>query len=111
MTDGQIHPLDESGIQPSRKAHPLQGGLESGFGPQAHHVRDPHQLAPPVAFLHLTIDQAGRHSPMEHFPPSTTFCKPVTKMGRQGVKVAIEAITRKERKAARGQHLSQGVDQ
>ncbi len=111
MTDGQIHPLDEGGIQPSRKAHPLHGGLESGLCPQAHHVGDPNQLALLVAFFHLTIDQARCHLPMEHVPPSTASYKPVSKMGREGIKVAIEAITGKDGEATRSQHLSQGVDE
>ncbi len=79
MADGQIHPLDESGIEPSRKAHPLQGCLEIGFGHQAHHVRDLHQLAPPVTFFHLTIDQAHRHLPLGHVAAPTNHLEPLYK--------------------------------
>src|SRR5205085_4914270 len=56
MTHREIHPLDESGVQPSREAEFLQGGLKSGLCSQAHHVRHTNQLAPPVAFLHLAVD-------------------------------------------------------
>ena len=101
MTDGQVHPFNKGSIQPSRKAHPRPRGLESGFCPQAHHVRDTHQLAPPIAFFHLTIAQARRQLPIGHFPPSRTSCEPVTKLGREGIKVAIEAITGKEWEAKR----------
>ena len=107
----QIHPFDKSGIEPSRETHPLQAGLESSFGPQAHHLCNPNEPAPPIAFFHLTIDQARRHLPMEHDPPRTTSCEPASKMGREGIKIAIEAITGEERKATRSQHLSQGVDE
>jgi hypothetical protein len=73
-------------------------------------VRDPHQLAPPVAFFHLAIDQAHRHLPLACFPPSTTYGELLAKMGCQGIEVHIEAITGEEREAARSQELSQGVD-
>ena len=36
VTDGQIHPLNRGGIEPSREAHFLQGGLEICQCPQAH---------------------------------------------------------------------------
>ena len=51
MADRQIHPFNKSGIQPPRKAHSLQRSFEGGFCPQAHHVRDTHQLAPKVSFF------------------------------------------------------------
>ena len=89
MTDAQIHPLDESGIQSSREAHPLQGDREICLCPQAHHVRDPHYLAPPVAFLHLAVDQTCRHLPLAHVSPSPTSCEPVSKMGREGIEIQI----------------------
>jgi hypothetical protein len=56
MTNGQIHPFDESGVQPSREAESLQRELKSGLCPQAHDVRDPNQFAPPIAFFHLAVD-------------------------------------------------------
>ncbi len=89
MTDGQIDPLDKSSVQPSREAHPLQGDREICLCSQAHHVRDANQLAPAVAFLHLAIDQARRHLPPTCYPPSTTFCEPLAKMGREGIKVHV----------------------
>ncbi len=89
MTDGQIDPLDTSGIQPSREAHRLQGTGEIFRCPQPHHVCDPQQLAPTVAFLHLAVDQAGLHLPLTYFPPSTTSCEPLSKMGREGIKVHV----------------------
>ncbi len=72
MTDRQIHPLDTSGIQSPREAHPLQGGREICLGPEAHHLRDPRQLTPPIAFFHLAVDQTRRHLPLAHVLPSTT---------------------------------------
>ncbi len=110
VTDGQIDPLDESGIQPSREAQFLQGDCESSLYPQTHYVRDSHQLAPPVAFFQLAIDQARRYLPLAYMPPSLNHLKPVSKMGREGIEVQIEAITGEERQTARGQDLSQGVD-
>jgi len=47
VSDGQIHPLNTSGVQPSREAHPLEGGCESVLCSQTHHMRDANQLAPP----------------------------------------------------------------
>jgi len=58
MADGQIHPFDKGGVEPSREAQSLQGDLESVLCSQAHHVRDLYQFAPSVAFLHLAVDQA-----------------------------------------------------
>jgi hypothetical protein len=65
-------------------------------------VRDARQLAPPVAFLHLTVDQLRCHLPLECFLASATHLKPASKMGGQGIEIEIEAITREEREAARG---------
>ena len=89
MTDGQIDPLDESGVQPPREAHPLQGDGEICLCPETHHRRDPRQLTPPVAFLHLAVDQTRRHLPPTCYPPSTTFCEPLSKVGREGIKVQV----------------------
>ena len=89
VTDGQIHPFDESGVEPSRQAQPLQGGREICLCPQAHHRRNSHELAPPIAFLHLAIDQARRHLPLAHVPPSPTSCEPLAKMGCEGIEVQI----------------------
>ena len=89
MTDGQIHPFDEGGVQPSREAHSLQSEREISLCPQAHHVRDASELTPPVAFFHLAIDQACRYLPLACFPPSTIQREPVAKMGRQRIKVQV----------------------
>jgi len=80
MTDRQIHPLDESGVEPSRQAQFLQGSLKSGFCPQTHHVRHPNQLAPPVGFLHLPVNQARCHLPSARVMSSTTQREPLTKV-------------------------------
>ena len=71
MSDGQIDPLDESGVQSSREAHPLQGDREICLCPQAHHMRDLDQLTPSVTFLYLAVDQARRYLPSTGFPPLT----------------------------------------
>src|SRR5216683_4808433 len=89
VTDGQIHPFNKSGIQPSREAHSLQGGLEGGFCPQAHDVRDPNQLAPLVAFFHLAIDQVRRHLPPVHVAPSASLLPPCPKMSCQSIEVHV----------------------
>jgi hypothetical protein len=62
---------------------------------------DPYQLAPSVAFLQLTVDQPSRHLPSKGFAPTTTHLEPLTKVSREGIKVEIEPITRKERQAER----------
>lgn len=89
MTDGQWSPLNESGVESSRETHPLQGACESCLCPQAHHRRDSRQFASPVAFLHLTIDQLGRHLPLEDFPASATYLEPVSKMSCQSIEVQV----------------------
>ncbi len=40
MADGQIHPLNKSGVQPSREAQSRPRDLESRLCPKAHHMRD-----------------------------------------------------------------------
>jgi hypothetical protein len=111
MADRQIDPFDESGVQPSREAEFLQGGLKSGLCPQAHHVRHPNQLAPPGALLHLAVNQARRHLPSAHVAPSTTQREPLANVGCEGREVQIEAIAGEEREACRSQVLSQGGDE
>ncbi len=110
MSDGQIHPLNESGVQPPREAQSLEGDLESVFCPKAHHVRDAHELASRVTFFHLTIDQFRSYLPLIDFPAAATHLKPVSKMGRERIEIEIEPVTRKERETARSQALSQGMD-
>jgi hypothetical protein len=110
VTYRQIHSLDESRVQSSREAHPLQSGLESGTCSKAHDVRNPHQLALPVAFLHLSVNQSFRHLPLACFPLSMIHLAPVSKMGRESIEVEIEPVTRKEWEATRSQEFSQGVD-
>ena len=110
MTDRQWSPFNTSGVQSPSEAHPRPRDLESGTCSKAHDVCHPHQLAPPIAFFHLAIDQARRHLPPEDFPTSTSHISPLPKMSREGIKVEIQAITREERETARGQDVSQGVD-
>jgi hypothetical protein len=57
--------------------------------PEAHHVRNSHQPAPPVAFFHLTVDQTRCHLPLKYIAPSATHLKPVAEMGRQRIEVQI----------------------
>src|SRR6266436_2241608 len=89
MTDSQWSPLDKSSVEPPREAQSLQGSLESYACSKTHHLRDPHQLAPPKDFLHLTIKQLCRHLPLICFPPTMIHLAPLSKMGRQGVEVQI----------------------
>lgn len=111
MSDRQIDPLDKSGVQSSRETQSLQAGFESGLCSKAHHLCDSNQLAPSVAFLHLAVDQARCHLPLSCFPPLMTRLEPLAKMSRQRREIQIEPITREQGYAARGQHLSQRVDE
>jgi hypothetical protein len=69
------------------------------------------QLAPPVAFFHLAIDQALRHQPLASMPSLAISLEPVSKMGGESIEIQIEAITGKEWNAARSQEFSQGMDE
>jgi hypothetical protein len=111
MPDGHIHPLDEGGVESSRKTQSLQGDFEICFCPQAHHLRDSRQLATPVAFLHLTGDQLSCHLPPAYDLPSATHLKPVSKMGGQRREIGVSTITGEERETAGSQALSQRVDE
>ena len=72
---------------------------------------DPHQLAPSVAFFHLTVDQPSCHLPPEHISPSLTHLEPLTKVSRERIEIEIKPVTGKERKESRGQSLSERVDE
>ena len=111
MPDRKIEPFNKGGVEPSCETQFLQASGERSTGSKTHHVRDPNQLAPPVAFLYLTIDQAHRHLPLTHDPSATTHLKPVSKMGRQRIEVHVQAIAGEERQAARSQAPSEGVDE
>ncbi len=89
LTNRQIQPFDKSGIESSREILFLQSGIESSVCSKAHHVRHTNQLAPLVAFLHLTVDQASHHLPLASMLPSATRLDPVSKMGRQSIKVQV----------------------
>ena len=67
-------------------------------------MRHSYQLAPPVAFLHLTVDQSCLHLPAAQ-------SRPLAKVGGEGIKVEIEPIIGEERKAVRSKALSQRVDE
>jgi hypothetical protein len=71
------------------RPNPRPRDLESRASPKAHHVRDPNELATPVAFFHLAVDQARRHLPLVCFPPTMTHFEPLSKMGRQGIEVYV----------------------
>jgi hypothetical protein len=74
-------------------------------------VYDTRQLAPPVAFFHLAVDQSRSHLPLKGFAPTTPHLSPVSKMGCESIKVQIEAITGKEWETAKGQAQPQSVDE
>ena len=63
-THREMHPLDASGVQPSRQAEFLQGGLQSGLCPKAPHVRHTNQPGDPANML-----SPGRSS--SPLPPAT----------------------------------------
>ncbi len=89
MTDRQIHPLNESRVQSSREAYVLQRALESGLCQEAHHVGHPHQLAPSVIFLDLTVDKTRCSLPSKGFGSTTPHLSPVSKMSGQRVEVQV----------------------
>jgi len=111
MTDGQVHPLDTSRIQPSREAHRLQGTGEIFRCPQPHHLRHPNQLTPPVTFLHLPVDEPRCYLPPTHVLTSPTDLYPLSKMGGQCIEIQIEPVTGEDGDAARCQHLPQAVNE
>ena len=71
---------------------------------------DADQLALSVAFFHLAVDQACSHLPSAYDAPLTSLLPPCPKMSRESIEVEIESITGEERKAARSQELSEGMD-
>ena len=83
------------------KPNPRSRGFEWGLCAKAHHRRNARQLAPAIAFLHLAVDQARLHLPPAHVSPSTAQLEPLTKVSSDGIEVAIEPITGKEREAKR----------
>src|SRR2546421_33863 len=103
MMDRQIHPFNTCGVQPPREAYPRPRSLEICLCPQAHHVRDLHQLAPPGALFHLAIYEASRHLPLVCFPPLARHLEPLSKMGWKGRKVQVSPIAGEEREAAGSQ--------
>jgi hypothetical protein len=83
MTNGQMHALTNSRVQPPSKASSLQRDPESLLCSQAHHAPDPHQLAPLVTFLRLTVDQTRRYRPSKGFAPTSHHFSPLTKVSRE----------------------------
>jgi hypothetical protein len=63
------------------------------------------------AFLHLAVDQAWLHLPLAHVAASPTHLEPLTKVGRERIKVEIEPVTGEKWEAAWGQALSERVDE
>ena len=111
MAHGQIHPFNERRVQPPRETQSLQDSFESVLCSQSHHLGDPNELAPPVTFLDLAVDQAWFHQASAHVASLTTKCKPLAKVGGEGIEVQVQAITGEKRDAVRGQDLSQRVDE
>ena len=109
MTDSQVYSFNKSGVQAPREAESLQGDLEGGLCPKAHHMRDLYQLTPSVPFLDLAVDQARRYLPSMGLPPSMPHLEPLSKLSCQRIKVEIEPVTGEKGDAARGEDLSQSV--
>jgi len=74
-------------------------------------VRNPYQFAPAVAFLHLAVDQAWLHLPLANVAASPTQGEPLTKVGRERIKVELASVTGEERETAGSQDLSESVDE
>ena len=64
------------------KPIPCKEALPSGLCPEPHDVRDSHQLAPAVDFLHLTIDQIRCYLPPVGFAPTTPHLSKVVRNER-----------------------------
>jgi hypothetical protein len=45
------------------RPNPCRAALRASSVPASHHMRNTNQLAPPIVFLHLAVDQASRHLP------------------------------------------------
>jgi len=69
------------------RPNPRSRGFESVLCSKSHHRRDAHQLASPVAFFHLAVDQTRRYVPSAYVAPLATHLAPVSKMGRERIKV------------------------
>src|SRR5215468_8992442 len=110
MTHRQIHPEGKSSIQPSREAHPRSRSHESGLCSKAHHMPNAHQLAPPIDFLYLPVDQAHCHLPPAYVAPPPTHLSPVSKMSGERIEVLLEAITGEERETVGSQELSERME-
>src|SRR5690348_12894829 len=52
-------------------------------------------------FFHLAVDQTRRHLPLACFPLLVTHREPLSKVGRQRIKVQVETIAGEERETAR----------
>jgi hypothetical protein len=89
MSDGQWSPFNKSRVEPSRKAQTLSNDFENVLCSKTHYLRDPYQLTPAGAFLHLAIDQTCLHLPLASFPSKASHLEPLPKMGRQSIKVHI----------------------
>jgi hypothetical protein len=93
------------------RPHPCKAALRAGSVPRRITCVTRTSLRQRSAFLHLAVDQAWLHQPSTHVASSTTHMEPLAKVGRERIKVQIEPITGKERQTARGQPLSQRVDE
>ena len=65
------------------RPNPCKLARISVFCPQPHHVSHPNQLAPPVIFLDLAVDQTCLHLPPTLVPPSASLFSPFPKMRRE----------------------------
>jgi hypothetical protein len=71
------------------KPNPRSRGFESVLCPKAHHMRDAHELASPVAFFHLAVNQTWLHTPPAHGAPTITQREPLTKVGGERIEVQM----------------------
>ena len=88
--DGQIDPLNESGLNELCKAIQLQEKIEVfAFAPE--HAHDSKPRFSTFALLDkLTVQQVIRYLPM--IGSSVLWAKPMTEMRRNGVEVAAESV-------------------
>src|SRR5262249_2289946 len=83
------------------RPNPCKAALRSSVAPRRITCETRTSLRQRSAFLHVTVDQPHRHRTSEGFAPTMTHLEPLTKVSREGIKVAIQSVTGKERDAER----------
>ena len=75
--------------------------------PTPHDLPDAHAPSTPIALLELSIDEARRHLPLP--PSSSHLVYPRSEVGRQCIKLVVQAVTREHGETGWGKVLAQLV--